>query len=508
MRRPPRPPPTTRTETRRALARRGIDGRAAEAFLTATGPDRHLERVRFFKDAALEEFRHVIGAKAIPLERRAEACAYAIAVLVLDAFGVVGASGPTEASQKNHHRAFREGCGPRLGPMAGATHAAAHDALVELWRLAVLPSPAMQVTSRDGACSPARILVRPSVSPPGIVFSFPSLPDLVLEAEPNEHISAQPPAWLYTIAMEGMRRALDVKPWFALGAERFDGLGVREPSPHILNIILLDGTAEHWTAVVDATLERKRVDQMGRDLARLGRDLVKEEPLFWMPPWKPPSRVGLLSYMVDWIHLVISDEARAARVAESVKADESETVEHEVKTALLLERRWITDARGFAEELIGHDPPQRIRDATVCLVLLAAAAAPGRALAESITSSKRLAVLEPKPIAERCLAYAARATRALVERHGAVVLSPTPGLGLVFETDGDGAELDALSHPRWPNLRMDFLPLVDHVLAELDDGPALPFRLGEVRVIGTLSEWRALAAELRAGAGSSASRAG
>ena len=93
--------PETRQDTRDNLETHGITGRAAEAFVEATGPDRHAARVQRFVDAALDEYLRVTDrSNSIPSACAPEAYAYAIATLVLDAFGVVADNGPSEQTQK------------------------------------------------------------------------------------------------------------------------------------------------------------------------------------------------------------------------------------------------------------------------------------------------------------------------------------------------------------------------------------------------------------------------
>lgn len=490
---------STCAEAREALARAGVQGKAAEAMLEATGKDRHAARARRFAAMALDEYLRVTNrSNGIPKACAVEAHTYAIAVLVLDAFGLVTAHGPTEALQKVHHRAFRDGCGPRIGPMAGATHAAARAAVDELWRAAVMARggrlPKLQ--------SPSQIVLWPWTSPAGVLVEMPGLPLLGLAVEmPDTMTAAQSPAWLRTIAIEGSRRALGLPPWFRLGAERVPCVGEKTPSPSIFDLVAFEGSADEWAVVLNAALERERLDRICRDLVTLGRELAKKEPLFWLPPWQPqrrerPSR----EYLLGWLGQAIADRDQLERVIALLRDGTAVEVIDAVFEVLTSELTWIRNGLRFGEVLVGKDLPQRLRCAAGCLLMLGAAAAPNDLVADHIAIEQFAQARRPPLDLESALRLVERAVKGLSSKFGAVVLSPEHGLEIVFEQDGAHVRVDDMRHSQWPDVRALFLPLVERI-ADAGEKGMLDAAVGRVKVIGTGREWRELAADLRRASG-------
>ncbi len=461
--------PATRGSTRHDLASRGIEGQAAEAFIESSGRDRHAARVRQFITAAHAEYQRIASrSSGTAIGSRRDA--YAIAVLILDAFGIVAQNGPCGALQKVHHRAFRDGCGARVGPSAAATHAAARGAVDELWQSAwAIEHPVLKTRGHG----PPAILIMPSTDPIGIKVKPSAIPAITLTVEPTEAMAAQPPSWLRTIALEGMRRGLRHEPWFQLRGERTPGPNEATPSPTIFDVVTIEGTAEQWATVLNAIIERQRVDDIAAQIVKLISSIRQREPLLWLPAWKPPCpRHVSLEYIQRWIEMAISDVAKSAPIVELTKTATSDDVRRAIGSALDPECFWISAHRERVGSIgAGHlTEPAQFRTLAVLLMLMSTVHEHG----------------------ELPMAAAERAMRALGE-YGTPVLSPDPLLGLQFdERPGVNIVDDVYG---WPDDTLRFhaagLCLRIATQLELHRGPGL--YMAGARVIGTVAEWRAVA---------------
>lgn len=472
-----RKPPETVADTFAAATANGVPSRAAHAFVSATTKDRHHARAKAFVDAAYEEYLRVTGQRRVKLSQfsQRESIRYAIAFLVLDAFGLVSATGPTEETTKIHHRAFRTGCGPRIGPIAPATHAAAREAVDMLYadlfamEHAALPQP-------KRGCP--FITLSPCVAHAGITVKPSACEPVLLRVEPTGAENSQAPGWLKTIAIEGLRRAMGSRPWFELRDERKPKPGEARPSASIFDLVIFDGSAGEWGVVLDAIIERERVDRVAEQVTQIVSKTNLDEPLFWLPAWKPAprQRVGL-GYIEQWLLMALGDES-AMPVIQAARS-EAGGIEGAWNRVTHDEFDWMTRFKGMAATMTTLSPKlgsaQWSRDWLSFSVLLM--------IASAISSSS-----EPQ------LGYAERAVRAL-HRFGVPVLSPEPSLGLQFDECEGVVLLDAAAPASKFAVRQHGQAIAKHIIEMFEKRPAggaAVEHLCGARIIGTLDEWRAV----------------
>lgn len=483
--------PETRQDTRDSLEERGIRGRVADAYLDATGPDRHAARVQRFIDAACQEYLRVTDrSNNIPPICCVEAFSYAIAVLVLDAFGVVADNGPNEQTQKIHHRAFRNGCGPRIGDIASATHAAARGAVDQLWRRAYELCHNVTV---DKQFTPASITLRPSLEPAGIIVKAHDLPPITLPVEPTESIDAQSPSWLHTIALEGMRRGMKSNPWFQLMGERPPIVTPGPMGPSIFDLIVIEGDPVAWATVLDDIIERLRVDGIAQSLINFARDMRIKEPLFWLPPWRPRrARRVSLEYVKGWVTAACGETmGDETAIGTCIKYDSGNDLSLAILESMAHELEAFSAARMMRRTDIGGY--SCTEDAAIVLLMLLE-------MANCKVDADR----------ERQRGYAERAMKAIAERHGPPVLYPepsiatvkesltvepspcSPSIGLHFEERMGILATDAIRH-----MDRDYLtnttPALARIVLGMMDRNEVRAGLAGARIIGTRDEWAAIA---------------
>lgn len=469
--------PETVADTRTTARSIGLPQNAAAAFVTATARDRHLDRVNAFMRAARDEYRR---AHATMPQSHAAEIQYAIAVLVLDAFGLVSDTGPTHETTKVHHRAFRTGCGPRTGPIATVTHAAAREAVDNLYAaLFALEHPALPQPQRG--CPFIRIM--PSVAPVGITFKVSACSPITLCIEPTETENSQAPGWTRTLAVEGLRRAMGRTPWFALRGERVPGPNESRPSASIFDLIIFDGTAADWGVVLSAAIERRRVDTIATHIASFISAAAKLEPLFWLPPWAPPSKKRVsLDYIERWLSMALGDET-AKPVIAAVMNGTAVDVAMAWDKATRAEFEWMTRIECMVAPMAPMLPTVGSADwsrdwlSLATLFMVASAVGSG---------------------SDAQLGYAERAVNAL-RRFGTPVLSPEPSLGLQFDECDGVVLIDSVLPTNKFAAERYGETLVMRIVEMLERRPASAAAVEHLcgaRIIGTAAEWRAVAAAL------------
>jgi hypothetical protein len=319
------------------------------------------------------------------------------------------------------------------------------------------------------------ITLKPNLRPIGISVKPSACTAIVLRVEPADDIDAQPPSWLKTICLEAMRRSLGKTPWFALRGERTPEPHEHTPSPHALDLLFFDGRAEDWAAVLDACIERERVDDVARMLVSVISATRKREPLCWLPAWRPPrARRVPLGYVQRWLSIAIGDDARAATVIEAAKSAPPDDVRRLFGNALDHECFWI---ERHHERIVaaGHlKEPAQLRALAVLSMVI-----------DAVATNH-----------DMYLAAAERAMKALGE-YGAPVLSPEHSLGLHFD-ERPGASFPDDIHDSEVSESMFISAgnLCLHIAHLLEAHKAPGLYVAGARVIGTVAEWRGLAAAL------------
>ncbi len=434
----------TRRGARTVLAGAGVTGPAAELFLDSTASARHAARVGRLVAAALDEASRVTSHELATRFSFAPAFAplYGIAVLVLDAFGVVDEkSGPNERTAKIQHRAFRTDCGPRTGPASGARNAAARDAVDVLYR---------QATGFTGG--PAEVVVRPDrgdmaaieieVVPPSGASSF-----VQLFVDPMPGFDSPAPSWMSTIALEGLRRAYGAPPWFVLGDARKAGPGETRPSPHVLDVVRLDGDLAGWGAILAQLVARARVDAIDAGIVALMTEFFRSAPpipehgrtLFEMKRYAHPgSRRATLADLDHWISAELDAHA-AATVGAALHNNDTPAafVVDLIEASIYGLRTWIVEAEMYAREecrdLIDGldrledphpiDPDMHLAGAALLIMLARGELVGGDRAPVDPHDSKGRDVAEARTMV---------ALDAAAKRYGVPSLIPDPTLGLVF----------------------------------------------------------------------------
>lgn len=196
---------TTRRSLIETLAVAGIEGAAAEAIAKETAPARHAFRVQQMTIAAI----NAIPDEQVDLCDEAQRKLHAWAILALDRMGVGGKHGCEGASSERIPPLAHLGKGKRArsGGYANASDAQAWDVARDAAMCALLnPNNLVWVT--------------PNADEIVFIAKLPDTDSEAVEVVVKPTISTA--RWMFTLAREGLRRSLDLPPWFPEAPLQFE----------------------------------------------------------------------------------------------------------------------------------------------------------------------------------------------------------------------------------------------------------------------------------------------